>query len=96
LNGLPKGLDTSVGVHGSKLSGGQRQITWVLKAILTNPEIIIMDEPTSAVDDETKGTIHFLLEKVMQGKTVIMITHDPYLLKFANRVITLKDGKLIS
>lgn len=96
LNGLPKRLDTSVGVHGSKLSGGQRQITWVLKAILTNPEIIIMDEPTSAVDDETKGTIHFLLEKVMQGKTVIMITHDPYLLKFANRVVTLKDGKLVS
>ena len=95
LNGLPKGLDTSVGVHGSKLSGGQRQITWVLKAILTNPEIIIMDEPTSAVDDETKGTIHFLLEKVMQGKTVIMITHDPYLLKFANRVIKMKDGKLV-
>lgn len=96
LNGLPKGLDTSVGVHGSKLSGGQRQITWVLKAILTNPEIIIMDEPTSAVDDETKGTIHFLLEKVMQGKTVIMITHDPYLLKFANRVIKMKDGKIVS
>jgi ATP-binding cassette, subfamily B, bacterial len=95
LNGLPKGLDTSVGVHGSKLSGGQRQITWVLKAILTNPEIIIMDEPTSAVDDETKGTIHYLLEKVMQGKTVIMITHDPYLLKFANRVIKMKDGELV-
>ncbi len=54
-----------------------------------------MDEPTSAVDDETKGTIHFLLEKVMQGKTVIMITHDPYLLKFANRVIKMKDGKLV-
>ena len=96
LNGLPKGLDTPVGVHGSKLSGGQRQITWILKSILMNPEIIIMDEPTSAVDDETKGIIHFLLEKVMQGKTVIMITHDPYLLKFANRVITLQDGKVIS
>jgi ABC-type multidrug transport system fused ATPase/permease subunit len=96
LNGLPKGLDTPVGVHGSKLSGGQKQITWILKAILMNPEIIIMDEPTSAVDDETKGIIHFLLEKVMQGKTVIMITHDPYLLKFANRVIKLKDGKLVS
>jgi ATP-binding cassette subfamily B protein AbcA/BmrA len=96
LNGLPKGVDTPVGVHGSKLSGGQKQITWILKAILMNPEIIIMDEPTSAVDDETKGIIHFLLEKVMQGKTVIMITHDPYLLKFANRVITLKDGKVVS
>jgi ABC-type multidrug transport system fused ATPase/permease subunit len=96
LSGLPKGLDTPVGVHGSQLSGGQRQITWILKAILINPEIIIMDEPTSAVDDETKGIIHFLLEKIMRGKTVIMITHDPYLLKFANRVITLKDGKVVN
>lgn len=94
LNGLPKGLDTEVGVHGSKLSGGQRQITWVIKSILMNPEIIIMDEPTSAVDDQTKEVIHFLLEKVMKGKTVIMITHDPYLLKFADRIIRLKDGKV--
>ena len=95
LDNLPKGLDTSVGVHGNKLSGGQRQIVWILKAILMNPEIIIMDEPTAAVDDETKGIVHHLLEKVVQGKTVIMITHDPYLLKFANRIITLKDGEVV-
>jgi ATP-binding cassette subfamily B protein len=95
LDNLPKGLDTSVGVHGNKLSGGQRQIVWILKAILMNPEIIIMDEPTAAVDDETKGIVHHLLEKVVQGKTVIMITHDPYLLKFANRIITMKDGEVV-
>jgi ABC-type multidrug transport system fused ATPase/permease subunit len=96
LNKLPQGLDTSVGVHGSKLSGGQRQITWVLKAILMNPEIIIMDEPTSAVDEETKGVLHYLLENVMEGKTVIMITHDKYLLKFADRVVTMKSGVIVS
>jgi subfamily B ATP-binding cassette protein MsbA len=96
LDKLPQGLDTSVGVHGSKLSGGQRQITWVLKAILMNPEIIIMDEPTSAVDEETKGVLHYLLENVMEGKTVIMITHDKYLLKFADRVITMKSGVIVS
>jgi len=95
LDNLPKGLDTSVGVHGNKLSGGQRQIVWILKAILMNPEIIIMDEPTAAVDDETKGIVHHLLEKVVQGTTVIMITHDPYLLKFANRIITMKDGEVV-
>jgi len=96
LDKLPQGLDTSVGVHGSKLSGGQRQITWVLKAILMNPEIIIMDEPTSAVDEETKGVLHYLLENVMEGKTVIMITHDKYLLKFADRVVTMKSGVIVS
>jgi ABC-type dipeptide/oligopeptide/nickel transport system ATPase component len=95
LSNLPKGLDTSVGVHGNHLSGGQRQIVWILKAILMNPEIIIMDEPTAAVDDETKSIIHYLLKNIVRGKTVIMITHDPYLLKFANRIITLKDGKVM-
>lgn len=95
LENLPKGLDTSVGVHGNNLSGGQRQIVWILKAILMNPEIIIMDEPTSAVDEQTKSIIHYLLEKIVSGKTVIMITHDPYLLKFANRIITLKEGEIV-
>lgn len=96
LSNLPKGLDTPVGVHGNHLSGGQRQIVWILKAILMNPEIIIMDEPTAAVDDETKSIIHYLLKNIVRGKTVIMITHDPYLLKFANRIITLKDGKVVA
>jgi ABC-type multidrug transport system fused ATPase/permease subunit len=96
LDNLPKGLDTPVGIHGSKLSGGQRQIVWILKSILMNPEIIIMDEPTSAIDDATKSIVHHLLKKVMVGKTVIMITHDPYLLKFANRILTLKEGRIIN
>lgn len=95
LEGLPKGIDSPTGVHGSRLSGGQRQIVWIIKAVLLNPQIIVMDEPTASVDDSTKSTIHYLLEKVMSGRTVIMITHDPYLLRFANRVITLDDGKVI-
>ena len=61
-----------------------------------NPEIIIMDEPTSAVDEDTKGVLHYLLENVMEGKTVIMITHDKYLLKFADRVVTMKSGVIVS
>jgi ABC-type multidrug transport system fused ATPase/permease subunit len=95
LENLPKGLDTNVGVHGSKLSGGQRQIIWILKALFSKPDIIIMDEPTAAVDDSTKQSVHKLLTKVMKGKTVIMITHDPYLLKFASRVITMKEGVVV-
>lgn len=95
LQKLPNGVDTQVGVHGSKLSGGQRQIVWIIKAVLLNPQIIIMDEPTASIDNATKGTVHYLLEKVMAGKTVIMITHDDYLLRFANRVITLNEGNVV-
>jgi ABC-type multidrug transport system fused ATPase/permease subunit len=95
LSHLPKGLDTSVGLHGSKLSGGQRQIVWVLKTLLSKPEIIIMDEPTAAVDETTKSVIQSLLTQSMKGKTVIMITHDPYLMKYANRVITMEHGTII-
>lgn len=96
LTGLPKGIDSPVGVHGSRLSGGQRQIVWIIKAVLLDPQIIIMDEPTASVDDATKSTIHYLLENVMVGRTVIMITHDPYLLRFANRVITIGGGSILS
>ena len=92
LAGLPKGLDTSVGIHGSKLSGGQRQVVWVLKTLMSKPEIVIMDEPTSAIDDVTKSIVHNLLSKTIKGKTVIMITHDPFLVKYANRVITMENG----
>ena len=89
LEELPNGLDSSAGIHGGKLSGGQRQIVWLLKAILINPEIIIMDEPTASVDEKTKNIIHLLMQKIMKDKTVIMITHDSYLLKFADKKITL-------
>jgi len=95
LDNLPLGVDTNVGVNGNKLSGGQRQIIWVLKAFLINPEIVIMDEPTAAVDEKTKEIIHYLLEKIVNKKTVIMITHDPYLLKFAKRIITLENGVVV-
>jgi ABC-type bacteriocin/lantibiotic exporter with double-glycine peptidase domain len=95
LDNLPLGVDTNVGVNGNKLSGGQRQIIWVLKAFLINPEIVIMDEPTAAVDEKTKEIIHYLLEKIVNKKTVIMITHDPYLLKFAKRIITLENGIVV-
>jgi putative ABC transport system ATP-binding protein len=54
-----------------------------------------MDEPTAAVDEETKKIIHYLLEKIVADKTVIMITHDPYLLKFAKRIITMKNGQVV-
>lgn len=95
LAGLPNGLDTSVGLHGSKLSGGQRQIVWVLKSLLTKPELVVLDEPTASIDDTTKDIVHRLLTETMASKTVVMITHDPYLLGFADRIITMDKGTIV-
>lgn len=96
LRALPHGLDTNVGVHGSKLSGGQKQIVWILKIFLINPQIVIMDEPSSSVDESTKKIIRYLLEHAMLNRTVIIITHDQQLLKFADRIIRIASGNVVS
>lgn len=96
FSNLPDGLDTNVGKDGSKLSGGQRQIVWILRVILQQPDIILMDEPTSAVDNRTKVILQHLISKALMNKTVIMVTHDEQLKKFADRVIEISDGQIIN
>jgi len=83
------GLQTNVGIGGSKLSGGQRQIVWLLRIILQNPEVIILDEPTSALDDDTKPIVQNMIKNIIKNKTIIMITHDKYLYQFADTIISL-------
>jgi ATP-binding cassette subfamily B protein len=92
---FPKGLDTNVGKYGSNLSGGQKQIIILLRVLLQNPSILLMDEPTASIDDNTKEIIYKIISKVIESKTVIMVTHDKYLLKYADRVITMEGGKII-
>lgn len=91
---MDHGLYTIIGKNGSKLSGGQRQLVWCLRVFLMNPQIIILDEPTSSIDEKTKNIIRDMLNQIMQNKTVIMITHDPYLVKLATRVITMSGGNI--
>ena len=80
----------------SGLSGGQKQVVAIIRAFVTNPEIIILDEITSSIDKKTKDKIMTLLHQLFEKKTVIIVTHDPELLKFANFVCTMKDGGLYS
>jgi len=85
------GMDSSVGVHGTSLSGGQRQIVWFVKLFLLNPDIILLDEPSASLDDATKKWVFSLFERLVQEKkTIIIITHDPFLLKFADIIIKLE------
>ena len=86
------GLDTIIGKNGSKLSGGQRQLVWSLRVLLSNPDIIILDEPTASIDEKTKDILHRMLNTMMKNKTVIMVTHDEYLMKLATRTIYMQRG----
>lgn len=89
------GLDTHVGKYGSKISGGQRQVIWIIKILLIDPEIVILDEPTSAMDESTKQIIGKLLLQIMNNKTVIMVTHDLDMLRLADRTVTMSRGRII-
>ncbi len=95
INSLSNGLDTNVGIHGSKLSGGQKQIIWILKSIIINPEILILDEPTSSIDENTKKIVYDLLKTIMKNKTVIIISHDDNLVKKGDRILTISNGNII-
>lgn len=89
-----KGLDTNVGKNGTMLSGGQRQLVWCLRVLLQNPEVVVLDEPTASIDDKTKEVLHNMLDTIMKNKTVLMVTHDPFLVKISTRIIRLDKGKI--
>lgn len=90
------GLDTKVGKNGSVLSGGQRQLVWCLRVMLSNPEVLILDEPTSSIDEKSKKILRALLERFMKDKTVIMVTHDPAIVSFAKKFIVVEQGRVVS
>ena len=87
-------MDELMGVEGNKLSGGQRQIVWLLRSFFRHTHIIIMDEPTASLDPENKERIVHIIKKLSIGKTVIIVTHDSIDDSF--RKIEFKAGKLIS
>lgn len=93
FEGILDGLNSEVGVSGSKLSGGQKQIINIVRAILKDGSIIILDEPTSALDQKTKQMIIQVIKK-LKGKTVIIITHDRDILPHVDKGYELINGKL--
>lgn len=95
FNSLRNGLETNVGKNGEKVSGGQRQIIFLIRSILRNNKIIILDEPTSALDTHSREYIFNIVKELIQHKTFIVITHDLELLKIVHRVLEFKNGKII-
>ena len=87
FNTLPDGLNTSVGIDGNQLSGGQRQVVLLIKAFLKNSKLYILDEPTTGLDHETKKIVLRLIKTLAKDKTVIIITHDDAVLPILHRTI---------
>jgi ATP-binding cassette, subfamily B, bacterial MsbA len=95
IDKLDEGYDTLVGQGGSRLSGGQRQRIALARAILRDPEVLILDEATSQIDIESEQLIHQALEDFVRDRTAIMITHRLSTLALADRVVVMEAGKII-
>jgi ATP-binding cassette subfamily C protein LapB len=96
VNGSASGVEQNVGERGCLLSGGQRQAVAIARAIVRDPAIFIMDEPTSAMDSTNEARIKDTIKSAIAGKTLIINTHRTTLLDLVDRVIIIEDGKVIA
>ncbi|RRS04078.1 type I secretion system permease/ATPase [Aquabacterium soli] len=92
----PQGFDMQVGERGELLSGGQRQSVGIARAVLHNAPLLLLDEPTSAMDFSTEAFVTQRMAEFTQGKTVLLVTHRTSMLAFVDRVIVVDQGKIVA
>ncbi|MCW1886230.1 ABC transporter transmembrane domain-containing protein [Luteolibacter flavescens] len=95
IEGLPQGYDTLVGPRGTKLSGGQRQRIAIARAILADPRILLLDEATSALDTESERLVNEALERLMAGRTSLVIAHRLSTVRHADTILVMNHGRLV-
>lgn len=92
---LPQGFDAAVGERGQRLSGGQRQRLAIARALVKKPAILVFDEATSAVDNDTEAAIARSLAKVTKARTTIMVAHRLSTIRFADQICVMEQGKIV-
>ncbi len=95
ITGLPHGYDTVLGEAGVGLSGGQKQRIAIARALLLEPSILLLDDPTAAVDPETEHEIAEAMQAAMEGRTTIIVAHRPAMLQRASRIYVLEQGRVV-
>ena len=94
IEALPHGYDTVVGERGVRLSGGQKQRISIARAFLANPQILLLDEPTSSVEPDSEAAIIATLDRLMAGRTTVLTSHRPSLVMQADYVYVLEEGRV--
>src|SRR4029079_13182089 len=92
---LPEGYDTVVGEQGLTLSGGQRQRVALARALLSNPQILLLDDATSSVDSRSEDEIHATLRRIASTRTTILIAHRRSSLSLADRIVVVDQGRVL-
>nr|WP_223194945.1 type I secretion system permease/ATPase [Pseudomonas sp. PSB18] len=92
----PQGFDRPVGERGQLLSGGQRQAVLLARALLLDPPILLLDEPTSAMDNSSEDTLRQKLHTHIQGKTLLLVTHRTSMLSLVDRLVVLDNGRIVA
>ena len=95
ISKLPDGLNTVVGENGIKLSGGEKQRISIARAIIKNPDILILDEATASLDSESERKVHKAIDNIIKDRTVIIIAHRLSTIKNSNKIIVINNGELI-
>lgn len=95
LERLPQGLATQVGEGGRRLSGGQRQIVAILRALLREADVVVFDEATAHLDEEIRGLLREVVQRLFSDRICIILTHDPDLASLTEVEICLDGGKVV-
>jgi len=95
ITGFPDGYDTVIGERGTKLSGGQKQRVALARAIIANPRVLILDEATSNLDAESEAAVQAALERLMEGRTTLIVAHRLSTVRDADRIVVIDDAGVV-